>query len=249
MRRLVPFLAGAVALAVAGCGGESEGPRLTVSAASSLKQPLTEYGEAFDGADVRLSFAGSDQLATQIRAGARPDVFAAASATLPEELFAAGLVERPVRFASNRLVVAVPAEGSKVERFDDLARRGIRIGTGSASVPIGSYTNQALGRIPPARRRAFVRNLRSRDPDVSAVVAKVMQGVIDAGFVYITDVDAAGGRLRAVEIPKRLRPPVAYAAAVVRGTAHPDQATRFVRDLVRGEGAAALRRAGFEPPP
>ena len=247
MRRLAPFLVGV--LAVAGCGGESEGPRLTVSAASSLKKPLTDYGEGFDRADVRLSFGPSDLLAAQIRGGVRPDVYAAANTQLPDELFAAGLVERPVRFAANRLVVAVPGENAKVKRFEDLARRGVRIGTGSPSVPIGAYTNQVLGRIPLARRSAFVGNLRSREPDVSAVVAKVAQGVIDAGFVYITDVEAMGGRLKAIEIPKRLRPQVAYAAAVVRGTEHPDEATRFVRDLVSGDGAAALRRAGFEPPP
>jgi molybdate transport system substrate-binding protein len=236
-------------VAMAGCGGESEGPRLTVSAASSLKAPFTEYGGSFEGADVRLSFAGSDQLAAQIRAGARPDVFASADESLPDELFAAGRVERPVRFAANRLVVAVPATGAKVTRFDDLAKRGIRVATGAASVPVGKYTNQVLSRIPLTRRDAFLNNLKSRDPDVSAVVAKVFQGVVDAAFVYITDIDAAGGRLRAVELPKALQPEIVYAAAVVRGTPHPDEATRFVRDLITGDGARALRRAGFEPPP
>ena len=245
MRRLVPLL---LLVAVAGCGGEPSGPRLTVAAAASLKQPLTDYGDSFEGADVRLSFAGSDQLAAQIRAGARPDVYAAANTALPDALFAEGLVERPVRFASNQLVVAVPAEGARVKRFEDLGRNGVTIATGSSSVPVGSYTNQALTRIPLRRRRPIVRNIRDREPDVSGIVAKVAQGAVDAGFVYATDVKALGGKLRAVELPERLQPDIAYAAAVVRGTQHPDEATRFLRDLVRGDGAHALKRAGFLAP-
>jgi molybdate transport system substrate-binding protein len=248
LKRLLPALI-ATALAIAGCGGDPKGPRLTVSAAASLKRPFTDYARGFEGADVRLSFAGSDQLAAQIRAGARPDVFAAANTELPDELFAAGLLERPVRFAANRLVVAVPAGGAKVKRFEDLSRRGVTIATGSSSVPVGSYANQVLARIPLSRRRALIRNIRDREPDVSGIVAKIAQGAVDAGFVYATDVEALGGKLRAIELPARLRPRVAYSAAVVRGTEHPDEATRFVRDLIRGDGAQALRRAGFEPPP
>ena len=38
----------------------------------------------------------------------KPDVFAAANTKLPDELYAKGLVEKPVEFAGNRLVIAVP---------------------------------------------------------------------------------------------------------------------------------------------
>ena len=104
----------AVALGLYGCGGSgSRRPDLLVSAASSLKAPFTAFGEGFEPARARFSFAGSDQLAAQIRAGVRPHVFAAANATLPEALYGQGLVEKPVAFARNRLVVAVPAAGGR----------------------------------------------------------------------------------------------------------------------------------------
>src|SRR5215218_9435582 len=113
---LVLLVAGALALA--GCGG---GDTLTVSAASSLKTALADYGAHFDAANARFSFAGSDELAAQIRKGAKPDVFASANTKLPDELYAEGLVERPVTFAGNELVLAVPA-GSRIASLRDVER-------------------------------------------------------------------------------------------------------------------------------
>jgi molybdate transport system substrate-binding protein len=71
---------------------------------------------------------------------------------------------------------------------------------------------------------------------------------VDAGFVYATDVQASGGRLRAIELPARLQPKVVYGAAVVKGTSHGTEARAFVAGLLSGDGQQALRRAGFEPP-
>jgi molybdate transport system substrate-binding protein len=240
-----------LALALAGCGGSGGGgrPALVVSAATSLKQAFTSYGGGFAPAHVRLSFGGSDELAAQIRAGAAPDVFASANTKLPQALFAAGKVDRPVVFAGNRLVIAVPANSTKVRSLSDLARPGVQLAIGSPTVPIGAYTRKVLTRLPPARARAVLANVKSEEPDVGGIVGKVAEGAADAGFTYVTDVRAAGGRLRAVPIPAGLEPQVAYGVAVVRGTHHPEQARAFVRGLLSGAGRQALLRAGFQPPP
>lgn len=239
----------ALALALSGCGGDGDGDgALVVSAASSLKQAFERYGGARDD-NVRFQFAGSDELAAQLRQGVRPDVFAAADTRLPDELHAAGLVGRPVVFAANRLVVVVPADGAKVRSVEDLARPGTTIAIGSANVPIGAYTRRVLASLGAARGAAILANVRSEEPDVGGVVGKVAQGAVDAGFVYATDVEGAGGELRAVALPARLQPRVAYAVAIVEGAAHPEQARAFVDGLLRGAGAEALRAAGFEPPP
>jgi molybdate transport system substrate-binding protein len=223
---------------IAGCGGSSQ---LKVSAAASLEPPFTQLGGA------RFSFAGSDQLAAQIQAGARPDVFAAANSKLPDALYAAGLVEKPVAFARNQLVIAV-RQRSAIRSVADLARPGVALATGSATVPVGAYTATTLARLPAAERAAIERNVRSRDPDVAGVVGKVREGAVDAGFVYISDVVATRGALRAVRLPAALQPEVVYEAAVVRGTKHAAKARAFVRGLLRGRAAAALRRAGFAAP-
>lgn len=241
-------LVAAAMLAVVGCGGDEPGtPRLTVSAAASVKGVFEDYGEGFELASARFSFAGSDALAAQIRQGVKPDVYAAADAELPEQLFAEGLVEEPVRFARNRLVIAVP-EDSDVSSIEDLATGGIDLAVGAPSVPVGAYTREALGRLPAARRKAILANVRSREPDVSGIVGKLVQGAADAGIVYATDVVAAGSKLRAVELPAALRPGVEYGAAVVKGAKQPEAARAFVKGLLRGAGRTALERAGFAEP-
>jgi molybdate transport system substrate-binding protein len=247
-RLLVALLALALLAALPGCGGGGGDSGLKVSAAASLSQAFDEYGRGFQGGKVSFSFAGSDELAAQIREGVKPDVFAAANAKLPSELAAEGLVERPVAFASNTLVIAVP-RGSRIRSLGDLGRSGARIAAGAASVPVGSYTRQVLQRLGGGEAAAIERNIRSNEPDVAGVVAKVAQGAVDAGFVYLTDVRNALEKLRAIRLPASLQPQVVYEAAVVKGAAHRALARRFVTGLLAGPGAAALREAGFKPPP
>ena len=247
--RSVPAAAMATAavLGLAACGGGGSST-LTVSAAASLKGAFETFARSFP-ARARFSFAGSDELAAQIRQGARPDLYAAANTTLPAQLFHAGLVERPVPFATNRLVVAVPAGSGRVHSLADLERPGVTIAAGAAGVPIGAYTRELLRRLGRRLSRRIAANIRSGEPDVAGVVGKVAQGAADAGFVYATDVAATHGRLRAIELPARARPRVAYAAAVVKGARHPVQARTFLHALLRGGGRATLRRAGFGPAP
>ena len=242
MRRRLPLALALVALG--GCGdggGGSSGPVLKVSAAASLKEAFTAYGGA------RFSFAGSDELAAQIRRGARPDVFASANPRYPEQLHSEGLVEKPVEFTANRLVLAAPA-GGRVRSVADAARAGVKVAIGAERVPVGYYTRQVLGRLGAAGA-GIERNVRSEEPDVKSIVGKLTQGGADAGFVYATDVTATKGRLRTIELPAAAQPRVVYAAALVVGTKHGDEARAFIDGLLSGRGARALRDAGFEPPP
>ena len=233
-------------LLLAGCGGGEGDDELVVSGASSLQTAFTGYGDDFG--DVRFSFAGSDELAAQIEQGAKVDVFASANTSLPDELFDKGLVEKPVVFAGNRLVLAVPADGS-VKSFDDVAASGVKLAIGSEGVPVGDYTRDLLGELPAAQSRAILGNVRSEEPDVKGIVGKLTQGAVDAGFVYATDVVAAGDELKAIALPSGVDPSIAYGVAVVNDAEHAEDAQRFVDGLLDGEGRSRLEAAGFEPPP
>jgi len=207
-------------------------PELTVSAAASMKEALTTCAADFAPARLRLQFAGSDELATQIRRGVKPNVYAAANTKLPAALAREGLLEPPSVFASNELVVAVPKDDDTVQGIDDLARPGVTLAIGAKE------------------RRAILANVRTNEPDVKGVVGKLVQGAVDAGFVYRSDVEATKGALAAIDLPDELQPTVAYAAGVVKGTQQAAAAQAFVDDLREGNCHDALLTAGFgESPP
>lgn len=254
-RRCAILAIGICALAApAGCGEGGEGGTdagaasgaLTIAAASSLRDPFRAYGDAEPGEE-RFSFAGSDQLAAQIRRGAPADLFASADPRYVEDLAAEGLVSGPTVFARNRLVIAVPRD-SPLRSLEDLGDPGIDLVIGAEGVPAGEYAREAIAGLDPALRDAIGRNVRSEEADVKGVVGKLLQGAADAGFAYATDVVATDGDLRAIELPPRLAPEVVYAIAVATDSGEPDRARRFVDGLLDGPGAEALAAAGFEPP-
>jgi molybdate transport system substrate-binding protein len=234
-----------------GGGGSDKSTRLVVSAASSMTEALESCAPKFgnaENAEVRLSFAGSDELAAQIRQGAKVDAYAAANTRIPDELYAEDLLSKPVEFATNEFVLAVPKD-SDISSLEDLTKEGTTIVIGSESVPIGAYTRETLAKLPPDQEKAILANVRSNEPDVKGIVGKLTQGAADAGFVYITDVNATGGHLKAIELPKDLEPQVTYGAGVVKQAEQPELAKTFVDGLAQGDCADALTDAGFGPAP
>ena len=229
-----------------GSGGEDP-TRLTVSAAASMTEAIErcapEFGSA-ENADMKLSFAGSDELAAQIRQGVKVDVYAAANTRLPDALYDEDLLSKPVEFATNEFVLAVPAD-SDIKSVDDLTAEGTKIAIGSDSVPIGEYTRETLAKLPSDQEKAILDNVRSNEPDVKGIVGKLTQGAVDAGFVYVTDVNASGGDLTAIDLPPKLEPQVTYGAGVVEAARQPELAQTFVDGLSDGDCATALEEAGF----
>lgn len=225
-----------------GCGsdGGRDGP-LDVYAAASLAEVLPQIYP-----DARFSFAGSDELATQIREGAPADLYAAASSKHPQALFAEALVEEPVTFASNRLVLIVPrANPGAIESVEDVLQPGTRLVVAAEGVPVGDYTRTVLETLGLA---AALDNVVSNEDDVKGVAGKVALGEADAGFVYATDVTPVADRVLAVELPADAQPPIEYQVAVVAGSADKDAAHAFVERLRGAEGRRALEAAGFELP-
>ena len=82
-------------------------------------------------------------------------------------------------------------------------------------MPVGLYTREVLKRLELLR---VLRKAVSQEPDVKGIVGKLALGEADAGFVYATDVRAAGARLVAIPLPRRAQPTIRYEAAVVKGT-------------------------------
>ena len=244
-RRLVKFLALAAALtpAVGLAAGAAEGEDpITVYAAASLTEVFPRIAS-----DPRFQFAGSNQLAVQIRQGAPADVFASASPVYTQALYKEGVIERPRVFATNTLVLAVPRSNpAKLTSVADLAKRPkLRLVVAGPKVPIGLYTREVLKRLGML---GVLRKTVSQEPDVKGIVGKLALGEADAGFVYATDVKATSSRITAIPIPRRGQPTVRYEVAVVSSTSNERAAWSFVADLLSATGRQALARAGFGLP-
>ena len=220
----------------------SAGGGITVFAAASLTQVFPKIDRS-----ARYSFAGSDQLALQLQQGAPADVYAAASPKYPELLYRSGVLQRPVVFATNKLVVIVPRRNpAHVTSVYDLRRGGVRIVIGDPSVPIGAYTRQILDNL---RVTADVmKNVVSQETDVKGIVAKVALGEADAGFVYVSDARSAASELKNVRLPTSAQPPVRYEIAIVKSSSHRAAVRAFVKRVLSKRGRLLLKRAGFGLP-
>jgi molybdate transport system substrate-binding protein len=236
--RLLAFLA--AVLALAGCGGGDDDQALVVFAASSLSGVAGEIDP-----DAQVVLGGSNDLAAQIRDGAEAGVFLSASAKPLTELRAKGLVEAPAVFASNRLVIIVPAKNTAdVTHIVDLTKDGVKLVLGAEGVPIGDYARESL---ELAGLGAALDNVVSLEEDVKGVVSKVALGEADAGIVYATDVATAGGDVLSFPVSDHFQPKIRYYAAIVSPGS--GAAERYLDTLRGAEGQAALRDAGFLPPP
>ena len=217
--------------------------RLTVFAAASLTNVFPKIDPR-----PRYGFAGSDQLAFQIQQGAPADVFAAASPKYPELLYKQGLVQKPVQFATNTLVLIVPkANPAGIHTADDLTKPGVKIVIGDPSVPVGSYTRTVLANL--GITDSVMKNVVSQEPDVRDVLAKVALGEADAGFVYFTDARTVKGKVGVLAIRESAQPHVIYEAAVVNSSPHLQAAYRFLTRLIRPAAQRTLERDGFGPRP
>jgi molybdate transport system substrate-binding protein len=239
MRGLAAFFA-LVALALPGGGGA--GGNLTAFAAASLTDVFPKIDRS-----PRYSFAGSDQLALQIRQGAPADVYAAASPKYPQLLYHDGLVTKPVTFATNKLIVLVPRSNpARITSVYDLRRSSVKVVIGDRGVPIGAYTRQLLDAL--GITDAVMRNVVSEESDVRGIVSKVALGEADAGFVYATDARAVASRVRSIQLPGWAQPSIRYQIAIVNSTPRRVGARAFIRKVTSPRGRQLLRRAGFGVP-
>ncbi|HEY7471182.1 MAG TPA: molybdate ABC transporter substrate-binding protein [Gemmatimonadota bacterium] len=250
-RARLPLAVALAACLTPGCR-EKEPMDATVLAAASLSEAFTEIAELHErthpGTEVVLEFAASSTLAAQVRAGAAFDVLATADERTMADAWRAARVEQPVAFATNRLVVIVPADNpGEVRGVEDLARPGLAVVLAQPDVPVGAYARTAFEGLGIAE--AVETNVVSNALDVKAVAAAVSLGEADAGVVYATDVTAAlRARVRVFPMPERVSVRALYAIALAAEPEHPPGARVFL-DLVRSEaGRQILASHGFELP-
>ena len=260
-------LATAGLVAAAGCGSSgasgSSSPnasstKLTVFAAASLDKVFPQIAAAFrqshPGVTFTFNFAGTDTLATQIEQGAPADVFAGASAKYGVELSGKSLIDAPRTFATNTLVVVVPAANpAHIASLRDLTKPGVKLVIGDATVPIGAYTRKVLGNLDAVYGAGYsaevTKNVVSETLDVTSILTAVSLGNADAGFVYVTDARSAGDHVKTIALPAAAQAIASYPIGVVKASRSAATAQQFATFVLGPQAQAILRAAGFAAPP
>jgi molybdate transport system substrate-binding protein len=233
---------------------------LTVFAAASLKGAFTEAADALGRRTppiaVRYSFGGSQQLVLQLQQGASADVFASADQRWMQVARDTGLIAgEPAIFARNRLVVITPASNpGRIDRLEDLGKRGLKLVLGAEAVPVGKYSREALNRLNSAPgfgsnySRRVLGSVVSEEENVKAVVSKVQLGEADGGIVYVSDVTPSVRKaVRTIDIPDPYNVVATYPIAVLKRSGQSAAAQQFIQFITSAEGQALLARHGFLP--
>src|SRR6516225_6727847 len=267
MRRFALTMAALVGLAVAGCSSSttsstssaSSSPAaaassstattgtITVFAAASLTGTFTELGKQFkaahQGDTVKFSFGASSTLATQITDGAPADVFASAAPKNMETVVSAGDASNPRNFAKNTAEVAVPPSNpANVTSVNDLAKSSVKVALCQPQVPCGVVAAEVFKNVGITVKPVTLQ------PDVKSVLTQVELGNVDAGVVYVTDVKAAGSKVKGVTIPAGQNASTLYPIATISSSKEMSIAQAFVAYVLSPPGQQVLTAAGFEKP-
>ena len=267
MRRFALTMAALVGLAVAGCSSSttsstssaSSSPAAAASsstattgtievfAAASLTGTFTELGKQFkaahQGDTVKFSFGASSTLATQITDGAPADVFASAAPKNMETVVSAGDASNPQNFAKNTAEVAVPPSNpANVTSVNDLAKSSVKVALCQPQVPCGVVAAEVFKNVGITVKPVTLQ------PDVKSVLTQVELGNVDAGVVYVTDVKAAGSKVKGVTIPAGQNASTLYPIATISSSKEMSIAQAFVAYVLSPAGQQVLAAAGFEKP-
>jgi molybdate transport system substrate-binding protein len=220
---------------------------ITVFAAASLQEAFTTLGKQFEaahpGVKVTFSFGASSALATQIISGAPADVFASASPKNMAQVVTAGDASNPVNFVKNVMEVAVPpANPAHVASVDDLAKPSVKVALCQPQVPCGATAAKVF-----KNAKITVKPV-TLQPDVKSVLTQVELGNVDAGVVYVTDVNAAGAKVLGVPIPAGVNASTEYPIAPISKSGNPALAQAFVAYVLSPAGQSVLAADKFEKP-
>lgn len=270
MKRMCTLmLALALALSLAACGGsKNKDVELTVFAAASMQETLTEIGENYQaehpGVTLVFNFDSSGTLKTQIQEGAECDVFISAGQKQMDQLDAAAspevntegldFVVTDTRFdlLENKVALAVP-EGNPagIHSYDDLrerleARQGVLLAMGNSDVPVGQYTQKIFAYWGLDEEALASSGCVTYGSNVKEVTTQVAEGAVDCGIIYGTDAFSAG--LEVVDTAtEEMCGQVIYPAAALKTSKAPDEAKAFLDYLRTPAAGAVLEGVGFTP--
>ncbi|HIY39366.1 MAG TPA: molybdate ABC transporter substrate-binding protein [Candidatus Agathobaculum merdigallinarum] len=241
---------------------QEEAVELTVFAAASLTEALTEIAEQYKEVAPEVSlvfnFDSSGTLKTQIEEGAECDIFISAAQKQMNELDATQDAEKNpdgldyidpetrIDLLENKVVLVVP-EGNPagINAFEEIGEKSNLIALGNDDVPVGQYSEeilQGLGLLEQLESE----NKITYGSNVKEVTTQVAEGSVDCGIVYATDANSAGLTIVA-QASEDMCSQVIYPAALLKNSKYPEQAQAFLDYLQDDAAMQVFEEIGFSP--
>lgn len=242
----------ASALLSVACATPALSDEVVVFAAASLKTALDAVAADFTAAtghEVTISYAGSNQLAAQIIAGAPADIFISAAVDWMDAVEGEGLLVPGTRadLWGNTLVLIAHGRDAAPVAVDAALDLPALLGEGMLAmamvdaVPAGIYGRQALETLG---LWAGVAESVAQAENVRAALALVATGEAPFGIVYATDAAAEDNVTVIGTFPADSHAPIVYPVALLTGAA--DAADRaFLAALSADTADAILAAEGF----
>ena len=243
-----------------GCGSndtkttESDSMELTVFAAASMTETLTEiaelYKEVVPEVTLVFNFDSSGTLKTQIEEGAECDVFISAAPKQMNELDCV-LQGSRIDLLENKISLAVPEGNPKgIESYDDLFEAlkegNVMMAIGNADVPVGQYTQKILAFYGLSEEELADNGCITYGTNAKEVTTQVLEEAVDCGIIYGTDAYSAG--LTVVDTATaKMCGQVIYPAAVLNISKNQEAAQAFLDYLTGDEASAVFKAVGFVP--
>lgn len=231
---------------------DTEKTEILVAAAASLKNAYEEelipmFEEDNPGITVTGTYDSSGKLQTQIEEGLEADVFMSAATKQMKALQEKGMIaeDTVTELLENKIVLIVPSgSAGEWKAFEDIEKaESIALGD-PASVPAGQYAQEALTSLGIWDG---IQDKVSFGTNVTEVLNQVAASSADAGIVYATDAASMAEQVDVIaEAPEgSLAQKVIYPVAVVKGSAHPEEAEAFVEFLKTEEAMKVFESYGF----
>lgn len=253
MKRLIISVVITIIVLIAGIVPAHAENAVTISAAASLTESLTEISKSFEashpGIKLYFNFAASGILQKQIEKGSPVDVFISASPKQVDALQNKGLLynDTRVNVLTNEIVLVIPANATyKVNKFDDLTSADIKwLAIGNPdTVPVGQYSQETLKKLglwkQVAPKSVYGESVRQ-------VLNYVERGEVSAGIVFASDLTIAKNIKAAVMAPAGSHKPIIYPAAVVSSSQNKESAMEFIKYLKTDEAKKVFEKYGFKP--
>ncbi len=231
-------------------GGEEQAEKteITVFAAASMTETLTEIGAMYEeqNQDVKLifNFESSGTLKTQIQEGAECDLFISAGQkqmnqldinAAPEvntEQLDFVLADSRVDILENKVTLCVSENSDAgIKTFDDLAaaleQGNVMLAMGNSDVPVGQYTQKIFAYYGLDEQALAQAGVLSYGSNVKEVTTQVAEGSVDCGVIYCTDAYSAGLTVSDYATAEMCGQ-VIYPAAVLNVSENPEEAQAFL---------------------